>query len=166
MAKTLAIKSQLRLSDRFLRNEFTVNETFHVNRFDNISFEDIPEYDSLKQFIPKELVSNAHEVQSLTFKEKSIEKTSVLHIAGDEDHNMFIVKHIILTSDTNLLLIVNDITEYALYVNHYYAFKLDSEAFDDRTDLKVLSSYELKSFVVTHVLTNGNGEKFIVERWI
>lgn len=166
ICKTLAIKCQLRLNYRFIMNEPVQESPYEKGTGTVISFREIEGFDASALNCMIDPNTNIVKLDQIIFRSKNVRENTILCIPTDDEPEMYVVKHLVQTIDTEILhIFVNDITPHVVYDEHYQAYEVHDCAFNNILNQKCLFANDLKSCHVSQIVKNSTN-KYIVRRWI
>lgn len=167
ICKTLAVKSQLMFARRLMLNKNIDTSIYAIRKESKQVVEEIRSLKMIRESPVPASSKDVSVVDDLEFKGKTVEKNSVLVIPNDsiKERNVLLVHDIIKIDDTNVQLIVQDVTDYTYYVEHYQAYRLHENYKFDTGNYQCREITELHCAYVSRLVVLDDGLTFIPKRW-
>lgn len=167
ITKTIAIKSQLELAARFLRNESVVIKPYECQIANELFVTDLPDVNLYYTVISDlALEHTVKHVDSLLVQGHNIRRNTVVMIPGENDPELYLVHVMLEVEQGNIVIVAKKLTCSNIYDHHFQAYELYSDALTNNVNWCRLTIEHLRAAYISFVTKNINGKLYIPKRWI
>lgn len=167
VCKTLAVKNQLQLSQRFRRNESAVDPVYKISGKTTFSaMQDLPEIHYFFSLLSMQPSDKINVLETIVHHNQTITKGVALSLPGTEFEQFFLVHLILQKDDRNVSIIAKEITNDTQFDEHFQSYLFEENAMTSPHAWRCIKIEELRNFSISRAMKTGTSKHCIPKRWI